>query len=341
MERASTAAVFFLACAIFPAAAGARSSTVIDDPAYAQAQRLVDIDHGRRLNLYCIGTGAPTVVFDAGLANWSQIWGLVQPVVARTTRACSYDRAGLGFSDAASRPGTSANIADDLHRLLHAAQIEPPYVLVGHSYGGMNVRLYADLYRDEVAGLVLDDPSHEEHSQRSIAADPDAGLAARFAAERAEADRTGLACLAAARAGFVPGTAIDAECISSGRNLRYSLAINAVYQRLQHEPSFLQARLWEDQAYDLDSPAQLMAARRSYGDLPLVVLTRALSDSASGLPDDAHGDLAVALHEDLAGLSTRGVHRVVPDSSHDIHLDQPQAVIDAILDVLAQVRGAR
>jgi len=340
MERGAVAALFSLACTIFPAATGARSTAVIDDPAYANAQRLVDIGQGRRLNLYCIGTGTPTVVFDAGLANWSQIWGLVQPVVARTTRACSYDRAGLGFSDAATRPGTSANIADDLHRLLHAAQIDPPYLLVGHSYGGMNVRLYADLYRDEVAGLVLDDPSHEEHRQRSIAADPDAGLAARFAAERAEADRSGLACLAAARAGFVPGTAIDTECISSGRNLRYSLTINAVYQRLQRQPGFLQARLWEDQAYDLDSPAQLMAARRSYGDLPLVVLTRALSESPSGLPEDARGDLTVALHEDLAGLSTRGIHRIVPDSSHDIHLDQPQAVIDAILDVLAQARTA-
>jgi pimeloyl-ACP methyl ester carboxylesterase len=340
MVRTSAVALFVLACTIFAATAGARSNAVIDDPAYASAQRLVDVGQGRRLNLYCIGTGTPTVVFDAGLANWSQIWGLVQPVVAHTTRACSYDRAGLGFSDAATRPGTSANIADDLHRLLHAAQIEPPYVLVGHSYGGMNVRLYTDLHRDEVAGLVLDDPSHEEHRQRSMAAHPDAGLAERFAAERAEGDRSALACLAAARAGFVPGTAIDAECISSGRNLRYSLEINAVYQRLQHEPNFLQARLWEDQAYDLDSPAQLMAARRSYGDLPLVVLTRAQSESPSGLPEDAQGDLAVALHEDLAGLSTRGVHRIVPDSSHDIHLDQPQAVIDAILDVLAQARSS-
>ncbi len=340
MWRPSIAAVLSIAYAVVPATAGARSSAVIDDPAYAHAQRMVDIDQGRRLNLHCIGEGTPSVVFDAGLANWSQIWGLVQPVVARSTRACAYDRAGLGFSDAATRPGTSANIADDLHRLLHAAGIEPPYVLVGHSYGGMNVRLYADLYRNEVAGLVLDDPSHEEHRLRVIAANPGAGLPATFAAERAEADTSALECLAAARVGFVAGTAIDAQCISSGRNTRYSPAINAVYQRLQREPSFLQARLWEDQAYDLDSPAQLIAARRSYGDLPLIVLTRALSQSPGGLPDDAQGDLVMALHDDLAGLSTRGVHRVVADSTHDIHLDQPQAVIDAVLDVLAQSRGS-
>jgi hypothetical protein len=153
-----------------------------------------------------------------------------------------------------------------------------------------------------------------------------------------EAVKNAQRCLDAARAGLVPGTPIFAQCATSTSNSRYIDAISAVYGRLQQQPAFLQARIWEEHAFDYDSPPQLLMARRSYGDLPMVVLTHAQSDSDSGLPDSEGGDLAMELHDDLAGLSTRGVHRVVPHSSHDIHFDQPQAVIDAIVEV---VRGAR
>lgn len=337
--RLAACAMLALAALTSWACAAERNTAVVTDPAYASAQRLVDIDHGRRLNIDCIGSGSPTVVFDAGLANWSQIWGLVQPVIAQTTRACAYDRAGLGFSDPATRPGSSANIVDDLHRLLEAAGIAPPYVLVGHSYGGMNVRLYASIYRNEVAGLVLDDSSHEEWTARWLVKHPDE----RIGMATADADdvKNARDCLAAARVGLVPGTPIFAQCATSTSNPRYLDAISAVYGRLQQQPAFLQARIWEEHAFDYDSPPQLLLARRSFGDLPLVVLTHAQSDSPSGLPEDEGGDLAMELHDDLAGLSTRGVHRVVPSSSHDIHFDQPQAVIDAILEVVAAARQAR
>jgi len=87
----------------------------------------VTVEAGRQLNLYCTGRGAPTVVFDSGLGDGTKAWGLVQSVIAAHTRACSYDRAGLGFSDPSARPGTNANSVDGLHRLLHAAGIKPPY----------------------------------------------------------------------------------------------------------------------------------------------------------------------------------------------------------------------
>jgi pimeloyl-ACP methyl ester carboxylesterase len=106
--RAAVALLFSAGLALHASAAD-RSTAVVSDPAYANPQRLVDIDHGRRLNIHCIGHGTPAVVFDAGLANWSQIWGLVQPAIAAHSRACTYDRAGLGFSDAPTRPGSSAN----------------------------------------------------------------------------------------------------------------------------------------------------------------------------------------------------------------------------------------
>jgi len=337
-RRFRFAAALLVVLASASAFAGDRNSDVISDPAYASAQRLVDIDHGRRLNLYCIGSGSPTIVFDAGLANWSQIWGLVQPVVAARTRACAYDRAGLGFSDPATRPGTSANIVDDLHRLLRAASIAPPYVLVGHSYGGMNVRLYADLYRDDVAGLVLVDSSHEDNMLSWLEMYPEPDVMTRFKAQRAEETREAQICIDGAKAGFIPGSESYLRCVSTGINTRYSPAINAVYYRLQQQPAFLQARLWEDEAFDLDSPEQLRMARRSYGDLPMIVLTRAMSDGEDGAPIDPSGWLHLQLHQDLAGLSTRGEQRTVPHSTHDIHMDQPQAVIDAIFDVLAAAR---
>lgn len=309
-----------------PHAYAARSTASVTDPAYASAQRLVNVDHGRRLNIYCIGKGSPTVIFDAGLGNWSQIWGLVQPVIAKRTRACAYDRAGLGFSDAATREGSSANIVDDLHRLLRAAQIEPPYVLVGHSYGGMSMRLYADVYRDDVVGMVLVDPSAVDLAPPRSTWAPD--VAARAAAERATVEQHTKTCLAAAETGFVPGTAAYKECVSEGLNPRYSAAINAVYGRLQKQTSFLKARWSEEVAFDGASAEQVRAAQRSYGAMPLIVLTQ--SDATKD-PANAH---YLQAHKTLAALSSRGVQRVVPDSSHDIFFDQPQAVIDAIEEVL-------
>jgi len=110
---------------------------IVTDPIYAKPQQLVEMDHGRRMNLYCRGSGSPTVVLDAGMGDSTISWALVQPTLAKRTRTCSYDRAGLGFSDAATRPGTVANMAEDLHALLRAAHVAPPYVLVGHSLAGM------------------------------------------------------------------------------------------------------------------------------------------------------------------------------------------------------------
>ena len=116
------------------------------------AGRLFDVG-GRKMHIDCRGEGSPAVILDAGLGDTYLSWRKVQPQIAAFTRACSYDRAGLGYSDPSPLPRTSEVIAKELHTLLQAAQIAPPYVLVGHSMGGYDVRLYASLYRDEVAGM--------------------------------------------------------------------------------------------------------------------------------------------------------------------------------------------
>jgi pimeloyl-ACP methyl ester carboxylesterase len=116
--------------------------------------------------------GVPVVVLDAGMGSTSDVWSLVQPKVTQFARVCSYDRAGLGKSDRAPQAHTSADIVSDLHNLLTKAGVNPPYVLVGHSLGGMNARLYASKYPKEVVGMVLVDSTHEDENDRMIAVLP-------------------------------------------------------------------------------------------------------------------------------------------------------------------------
>ncbi len=176
MAHRSTVRFTLIAVLASPSAATAAEisdHTVIESAAYTRAQQLVSVEEGRRLNLYCSGDGLPVVIFDSGLGDSAKAWGLVQPVIAQRTKACSYDRAGLGFSDPSAAAGTSENAVRDLHQLLIAAELPRPVILVGHSYGGMNVKLYAETFPSEVAGLVLVDPSHEDLGKETGELDPD------------------------------------------------------------------------------------------------------------------------------------------------------------------------
>jgi len=127
------------------------------DEIYLRPGQIVEAD-GARLNLYCSGSGSPTIIFDAGHQDWAPAWAVVQPQVARWARVCSFDRPGYGFSPPGPVPRTSVRIATELHDALQAIGIRGPYVLVGHAFGATNMRAFADLYTDEVRGLVLIDP---------------------------------------------------------------------------------------------------------------------------------------------------------------------------------------
>ena len=123
---------------------------------YVEPGQLVDIG-GRRINLNCTGAGGPTVVLMAGIFSWSVVWYKTQPVIAQKTRVCAFDRAGYGFSDPGPRPQILSDVVDDLHAALNAGPIPGPYVLVGHSLGGIEARLYAQRWPKEVVGMVLVD----------------------------------------------------------------------------------------------------------------------------------------------------------------------------------------
>src|SRR5690349_17168655 len=139
-----------------------------DAKIYLPPGQLVDVD-GHRLHINCMGTGSPTVVIEAGLGDWSTSWaGYVQPEVAKTTRVCTYDRAGLGWSDASSLPSDAAQFAKELHTLLQNANVPGPYVMVGHSLGGLIVRIFAHDYASEVAGVVLVDSMNPRQVTESL-----------------------------------------------------------------------------------------------------------------------------------------------------------------------------
>ena len=310
-----------LALFVFFGITGALYQTVYaarDRAANPMPGQLVDIG-GYRLHIYCAGQGSPTVIFDAGLGDSYMSWRKVQPQIARLTKVCSYDRAGLGYSDSSPRARTSKTIAEELHMLLRSAAIPAPYVLVGHSMGGFDVRLYASAYRGDVAGLVLVDSSHPEQQKRLPAAvnDLDAGwvreqeffeLAMPFGIPRV--------------LGFCGE---DAEVRAA-------------------ECNFHSVRESVKELKSVSESAAQAATAGSLGDIPLAVLSSDPDRPQLDLPEDLVKPTNEAwqqMQNELAQLSSRSTHTVVKNSGHYIQLDQPGAVIEAIKKVVGQVREAQ
>jgi pimeloyl-ACP methyl ester carboxylesterase len=301
---------------------------------FAVPHRLVDLG-GRRLNLSCSGTGSPTVVFESpsGGAAWD--WWAVQPKVAARTRACVYDRAGFGFSDPSPRAADAGNAVSDLHALLQAASVAPPYVLVGNSFGGGVAELFAWRHPDEVRGLVLVEPMHEDDNVRA-----DALTHGQLSEAEAQILEFGNACAAQSAKGFQPKTPAYDDCVG-GPDPALPAAAAAVDLRQRLTPAYWRVRQAERVALAADR-TQLRAGRRPFGDLPLVVLARGVSPYL--VPGKPQGDVNkaveagnLALLTDVARSSTRGEVRVVAGAGHVIQETHPEAVVTAVDDVLAKI----
>ena len=303
--------------------------------AFARPQQLIDIG-GRRLNLYCSGSGPVTVVFDAYSTGAGSSWHAVQPHIARRTRACVYDRAGLGFSDPAPGPVTSASAVDDLGKLMRAAGIAPPYVLVGSSYGGANAQLYALRHPEQLKGMVLVEPMHEDEEDRLLKV-----TEGKLKMMREVEAHIRAACTAESVKGFSPGSELWGPCIGpvpEGRGR--VLGASELARRLS--PAYWKANNAEVAGFEASS-AQLRAARKPFGNLPLIVLSRSISPYAT--PGQPQSPLNKAMEEEnqrlmqeVAAMSTRGTLRRIPDAGHVVHETKPEAVVKAIEDMLEIVR---
>jgi len=304
---------------------------------YAVPGKRVRVD-GHRLNLVCLGAGRPVVVLDAGLGDWSPSWIPIQRRLASRTTVCAYDRAGYGFSEPASSPRTSDTIARELHRLLHAADLPAPYLLVGHSFGGLNVLAFTDLYRREVAGLVLVDGTA---AGIAIPAALKPLMDAQLATMRTCATSAHEGKLARSSPSFT--ACFNALWgISSQPNDGVTPLLVAAVEEQARTAAPYDAVISEMQNLTR-SQHEVQAQERSLGDLPLVVLT-ASTHGEEAMPPALRASLQAfepvwrRAHMRIAALSTRGHYELVR-SGHYIQFDRPDVVIDAIEDVLAEIRG--
>jgi pimeloyl-ACP methyl ester carboxylesterase len=288
---------------------------------------MVDVG-GYRLHIDCQGNGSPTVVMEAGLTEPSLMWSLVQPQVSAPTRVCGYDRAGLGWSDVSPKPRTAEVMVEELHTLLQNANIAAPYVMVGHSTGGMLVRLYAHSYPAEVVGMVLVDSQHEEQFAR-LSTEIQQAVKVNFA--QSDQDLPLYRAVVATGIGaLVPAfraLADTPQLPSPAREAISALALS--------NPKFVETRVAEQDAI-FESLAQVRAAHiTSLGNIPLIVLYRGISDTP--MPDmtpDAEKQWWFELQTELTALSPQGKLVLADRSGHHIQLDQPNLVIDAIEQVL-------
>jgi len=303
------------------------------DPApYMHAQRLVDIGE-RRLNLYCTGSGSPTVVFEAGGSGDMLDWRVMQPLVAKHTRVCSYDRAGSGFSDIGPPPRDADAIASDLHTLLARATIRRPFILVGHSDGELYARVYADRYLGDVAGLVFVEPALERQDERRAeAATPHY---AQSVDQEKVIDR---ACaLAEAQHRLRPHTHVYDVCTAEPYT-DVPAALKAVI-RMQTR----RAGWWKDYVSEnIDDEAtakEVHDEQRSYGGLPLVVLTADDVFPSGAFPPTEERAIVAILRNSRAGLthlSSRGSRIEIPMCHQDETTRCASSVVTAIENVIAE-----
>lgn len=320
-------------CAACAASPGYAAASLGQQLAFSKPQQMIDIG-GRKLNLHCSGSGPLTVVFDSPSTDAGWSWVAVQPEIAKRTRACVYDRAGLGFSEPSPREGISGNAVEDLHALLGKAGIAPPYVMVGTSYGGANVQLYAYKHPDEVKGLVLVEPQHEDETKRLDKVTQ--GKLKQIYDQQNEMEK---ACAAQAEQGFKPDEL--KQCIGEVP-AHFGPELAKAYLGVMSSAKQWRAATSEDFNFDKGGD-QLRAARRSFGDMPVVVLTRGVSPFAvPGKPQSALNKAFEnenrKMHKEVAALSKRGSERVVPGAGHIIQADKPQAVVKAIHEVLDKLK---
>ncbi|MEM9089799.1 MAG: alpha/beta hydrolase [Cyanobacteria bacterium P01_F01_bin.53] len=304
-----------------------RVGQAFDRRKYPPQGQLIDIG-GFRLHLNCMGQGTPTVVMDAGGAAPAITWGLVPAEIAKFTRVCTYDRAGLGWSEPNPRISrTSQQSVDELRLLLTKAGIKPPYILVGHSLGGVNMRLYASQYPADVVGLVLVDSSHENQmtSEMWKRVTMQSWLYQIFRI----VSQVGVLRLIG-EMNLLPMLEDIKRDIQ-----KYPLAVQALFDTFK---SFCYRS-----CYWATASSELANIKKSFedvqpvtslGSLPLIVLSQGSKDSKVS---DERRQRWASLQLDLTKLSSHSQHIIAENSGHFVQLDQPELVVSALQQLIESV----
>jgi pimeloyl-ACP methyl ester carboxylesterase len=263
---------------------------------------LVDVG-GHRLHIWCSGSGTPSVILETGLGGSSADWGFVQPQVAKFTSVCSYDRAGMGYSDPGPSPRTMRRIASELSQLLARTGVTEPVVLVGASIGGLAVRLLASEHPERVTGLVLVDASHEDQDAQLPRVAPFVPLLSSL----------GIFRLLGVTFGPPPGTLAPAV-----RGFAEATVFRAAAYRTA-----------VDEFTHLRQSAEEVRATRRQLNIPVIVVTAGRGTDAAWLK----------LQQDQVALSQRGCQIIAKESGHGIALGQPEVVVRAVQSIVETVNG--
>ena len=276
-----------------------------------------------RLHLHCTGEGNQTVLFEAGSGSWSLDWARVQPAVAEFTRACSYDRAGHGFSDTGPEPRHINQLVRELAALIEAARFSSPLILVGASKGGSLIQLYAQLEPNKVAAMVLVDARPKGYSKawneiRGLAPGQTDALddEARLINNLYE-----IGLLAA-----LMGTMVVPEQVLPEHRALY----------LHHGRHTRQVAFWAKEVMTDTETDQQMQAIGRVGDKPLVVITHGLRnmfinrDGATAGQAEAAEDMWIDLQRGLSELSSNSRFVVAERAGHLIQFDQPELIVEEV-----------
>src|SRR6266508_1744029 len=289
-------------------------------PPFPPPGKLVDVG-GWRLHLNCTGearASQPTVILEAGVGDFSVEWSLVQPDVSKFARVCSYDRAGDGWSDLGPHPRTLRQIVYELHTLLDKGAVKPPLVLVGHSYGGWLVRLYASTYPADVAGMVLVEAGADNPWRMLLD-----GKLARSADLVKGAPIPAVKVSGPLRVSDIPPDALS-QMKAGAQELAQVGHVAAAVNPFEHEEL---AGLRAERA----------KSEHPLGDMPLIVLTRGKSEE-EGSDGKAFEAEHRREHAAMAAMSRNGKLIIAEHSGHHVQIDEPELVIKAIRDALAAAR---